>query len=415
MSHRVRMFFELALVMAFVVPIAVAQKPAPPTQPSPPPNATGSGSPTTASPNSTQPNEPTEDPADLVMFLRGRVATSDGTAIPHDVMVERVCNAGVKQQVYAYTNGTFSMALGSRADSFLDASGDRTSQFSVTSNNSNLGIPRRELTACELRATVSGFYSDTISLAGLDVSERNVDVGVLVVRRTAKIEGNTVSATPYKAPKPAWKAYEKGLAAEKNGKLADARKDFETAVEIYPRYAHAWFELGKILQQENQKDGAREAYSQATSIDSKFLLPYQSLASMAFDAGNWPEVLTLTGHIVDVDPSSRTKIAGYILDTDQLNYTEIYFYNAVANYELNKSDEAEKSGLKAEQYLDVGTHFPQLHLLMAEIFAKKNNYATAASELQTYLELVPHAQNAKRVQARLAQLQALDASGSTNQ
>jgi hypothetical protein len=57
------------------------------------------------------------------MFLLGRVATDDGTPVPHDVMVERVCNARVRQQVYATSRGDFSMELGSMTDSYLDASG----------------------------------------------------------------------------------------------------------------------------------------------------------------------------------------------------------------------------------------------------------------------------------------------------
>jgi len=66
-----------------------------------------------------------------------------------------------------------------------------------------------------------------------------------------------------------------------------------------------------------------------------------------------------------------------------LNYADAYFYNAVANYKLNKIEAAEKSGLKAE-HLDLVTRFPQLHLLLAEIFAQKGNYDRAISEIQTY-------------------------------
>jgi hypothetical protein len=33
------------------------------------------------------------------MFLIGRVATDDGTPVPNDVLVERVCNAAVRQQI----------------------------------------------------------------------------------------------------------------------------------------------------------------------------------------------------------------------------------------------------------------------------------------------------------------------------
>jgi tetratricopeptide (TPR) repeat protein len=239
-------------------------------------------------------------------------------------------------------------------------------------------------------------------------------VGAIVVRRTAKIEGMTLSAIPYKAPKDARRAFEKGLQAEKNRKLADARKYFEQAVEIYPSFANAWFQLGTVLQEENQNDAARQAYIQATTIDTKFLPPYLSLALMAYEAENWTEVLKLTGHILVLDPLNQVAVTGYILDLDPLNYAEAYFYNSVANYKLNKIEDAEKSALKAE-HLDLRTHFPQLHLLLAEIFARKNNYATAISEIQTYLELVPHAKDADQVREQLAKLEKLNGSVSTSE
>jgi len=347
------------------------------------------------------------------MFLRGRVATDDGTPVPNNVMVERICNNRVRQQVYASLRGDFSMQLGSRTDSFLDASADSAPQNGTAAKDSLTGISRRELTNCELRASASGFHSREISLVDLDFGS-SIDVGVIVVQRGTKIEGMTLSATPYKAPKDARRAYEKGLQAERNGKLADARKYFETAVEIYPSFANAWFQLGTVLQNENQKDAARKAYTQATTLDTRFLPPYLSLASMAYQTGNWTEVLNLTGHILDLDPLNRAAVTSYVLDLDPLNYADAYFYNAVANYKLNKIEDAEKSGLKAE-HLDLRTHFPQVHLLLAEIFARKNNYALAIEEIQIYLALAPHAKNAEQVREQLARLEKLSGSVSTSE
>jgi tetratricopeptide (TPR) repeat protein len=348
------------------------------------------------------------------MFLRGRVATQDGTAVPNDMLVERVCNNRVRQEVYASTHGDFSMQLGSRADSFLDARGDPSSPNGAANKDLDRGISRRDLTKCELRASASGFYSSVIALLDLDTFGNTVDVGVIVVRRGTKIEGTTLSAIPYKAPKEARKAYEKGLQAERKGKLADAHKYFEKAVEIYPSSANAWFELGKVLQKQSQKDAARKAYTQATTVDTRFLPPYLSLASLAFETGNWTEVLVLTGHIMVLDPLNDAAVTKYILDLDPLNYADAYFYNAVANYKLNKIEDAEKSGLKAE-HLDLSTRFPQLHLLLAKIFARKNEYAMAISEMQTYLDLAPHAKHADQVEVQLAELKKLNGSASTSE
>ena len=401
-SHRIRIFGALAIVMASLTPVAWAQKP---PAPAPPPSTPSSGRPTNpTAPGPVQPNESTQD---LVMFLLGRVATSDGTRLPNDTLVERVCTGGVRQQVHASPNGEFSMQLGSKNDSFLDATGDQPSQNTVNSKTSEMGVPRRALANCELRASVSGFDSSVISLVDLNGSLSSVDVGAIVVQRRTKIEGMTVSASAYQAPKDARKAYEKGLEAEKKNKLTDAHKYFGKAVEIYPKYVNAWYQLGTVLQKENQNDAARAAFTHATTVDTKFLPPFLSLAVMAYQAENWAAVLTFTRHILDLDPLNH--VVGYVWDLDPLNYSDAYFYNALANYKLNKFADAEKSGLKAEQ-VDLPTRFPQVHLLLAEIFARKNDYPIAISEMQTYLELVPHAKEADRVRERLAKLQKLNGS-----
>ena len=408
MHPRLRIFVELALTMGLLVPAALAQNP-----PAPAPSPPSSTAPSTAPSRPINPappiSQPRLPPEELVLYLIGQVATDDGSPIPHDVVVERVCNGRVRQQVHASPRGDFSMQMGSMADSFLDASGDSqtdlSSQYGVTGRASRpgtvsqMGIPRRELFNCELRATVSGFRSSVVSLIEFPPSSGSINVGAILVQRGAKIEGMTVSATAYAAPKDARKAYEKGLEAEKHGKLADARRYFEKAVETYPRHANAWFHLGTILQKENQKDAARTAYTQATTADSKFLPPYLSLASMAGEAENWTEVLGLTGHI---------------LDSDRLNYPEAYFYNSIANYKLKKIEDAEKSGLQAER-LDLRNRFPQLHLLLAEIFAQKNNYATAISEMQMYLKLAPNAKNADQVRERVTKFEKLNAAASTSE
>jgi tetratricopeptide (TPR) repeat protein len=243
----------------------------------------------------------------------------------------------------------------------------------------------------------------------VDTHGSNVDVGLIVVKRGIKTEGATLSAETYKAPKDARKAYEKGLQAEKNGKLAEAHKYFETAVNIYPAFTNAWFRLGSVLQKENQDDGARKAYTQAMTIDTRFLAPYLSLAVMSSQAGNWREVLDLTGHILDLDPLNRAAATNYILDLDTSHYVDAYFYNALANYKLSRMEDAEKSGLKAE-HLDLLTHFPQVHLILADIFARKSNYAVAIAEMQTYLALTPNAADSDQTRKRLASLEKLNGS-----
>jgi len=343
-----------------------------------------------------------------VFFLMGQIVTDDGSPIPHDLIVERVCNGRVTQQVHASPRGDFSMQMGSMFDNFMDASAgsgkDPNSQFGLSSrnpqnnNNSQMGIPRRELFTCELRASVSGFRSAAVSLFEFQPTSGSINVGSILVQRGAKTEGVTVSATLYTAPKDAKKAYEKGLEAEKNNKFEDARKYFEKAVETYPQHANAWFHLGTILQKDNQNEAALTAYTKATAADSHFLPPYLALTSLAGAAENWTDVLSLTDHILESDP---------------LNYPSAHFYNAVANYKLKKFDDAEKAALRAVR-VDLQNRIPQLHLLLAEIFSRKNDYANTVSEMQTYLKVAPNAKNADQVKEQIARFEKLQASPLTS-
>ena len=394
----------MAMATGLLVPMALAQKPpAPAPRPTPPPVSTPGG----AAPASPVNGQPGTFPGDRVMLLDGKVATDDGTALPSNVMVERVCGTRVRQQVYANAHGDFSMQLGSTTDSvLLDASGDSDPGVGTQNQAGELGIPRRTLEDCEMRASASGVRSETVSLAGLDPTASRAEVGTIVVHRTAKVKGMTLNAAAYKAPKDARQAYEKGLDALRNNKIADARQHFEQAVKIYPRYAYAWFELGDVLRRQTQKDAAGAAYRKATAIDSKFLPPYLSLASLAFEAKDWTEVLGLTRYVLAHDSLDYGKVAGYLLDLDSLDYSEAYFYNAAANFELNRMEEAEKSGLQAER-LDVRPRFPQLHLLLAAIFARKNNYVGAIDQLQMYLNLVPQGKNSDLAREHLAQMEKL--------
>lgn len=409
MNHSRLSLIAMAVVIGLAPPVASAQKPPAPAPP-PPSKPTQPASP---APGSSQPTEPSA-PDDFVLFLRGRIATNDGTPLPNDTLVERICNNTVLQQVYATPSGDFTMEMGSRFDSFLDASGSPASPEGAANKASTQGIPRHDLMNCELRASAGGFRSNSINLVDLTPSGSAIDVGAIVVERATKIKGLTLSATPYKAPSNARKAYEKGLEAERNGKFTEARKYFEQALEIYPRYASAWFQLGTVFEKLSQNDSARAAYMRATTIDTRFLPPYLSLAEMAYEAGNWTEVLRFTGHIIDLDLLNHGDVAGYVLDLDESNPAQAYFYNAVANYKLNRVEEAEKSALKAE-HVDLRPDFPQLHLLLADIFAGKKNYAVAISELQAYLELAPHAKDGVQVREQLAQLEKLNHSASSSE
>ncbi len=219
----------------------------------------------------------------------------------------------------------------------------------------------------------------------------NPDVGTIVLRRLGHVEGTTISATTLAAPKDARKAYEKGREAVRKNKFEEALKHFQKAVQLYPQYAAAWFELGLIHQRQNRKQEAREAYAKSLAADAKYTKPYLQLALLAAQDRNWQEVADTTDRL---------------LRLDAFDYPQAYFFNSVANLNLHKLDAAERSvreGLK----LDAQNRIPKMRHLLGVILANKQDYAGAAEHLRAYLPHAADQQEAALVRKQLDELERL--------
>ena len=366
------------------------------------PSRTGSPSTTTTPPPSNTPSMPQEQ---QLIFISGKVMTDDGTSVPRDVTIERLCNSRVVQQTHAASNGTFSMQIGGMSGPLFDGTATADADPGVgrfgtmgpaaQSPGFSMG-GRRDLAYCELQAYSPGFRSSVVNLVEYNASGSVIDVGAIVLQRGEKVQGTTLSATTFAAPKDAKKAYQKGMEAESKGKLPEAKGYFEKTVEIYPKHAEAWVRLGQLLERENDTDGARKAYSSALAADSRFVPPYLMLAAIGVRSGAWNDVLNLTDHALELDP---------------LSYPDAYFYNSYANLKVDRVDAAEKSARAAER-LDVRHRIPQVHLLLADILARHENYHDAIGEMQTYLKLAPNGKDAEQVRSRLAQIEKDQASAS---
>jgi tetratricopeptide (TPR) repeat protein len=328
------------------------------------------------------------------IYLSGKVMLDDGTPPPDRVIVERVCNGVARPEGYTDSKGRFSFQLGQNTSMMMDASvSSGNDPFNPGAGNiggmgNQRGISERDLAGCELRANLAGFRSDTVMLAGRR-SLDNPDVGTIVLHRLAKVEGYTFSATTALAPKDARKAYEKGLDQVKKQKLPDAEKELTKAVESYPKYAVAWYELGKVYQQENKIDDATRAYNESIKADSKFVSPYGQLARLAVATQKWDQAAQYT--------SSMLKLNPYVSP-------DIYFYSAVANYNIHKFDVAEEHAREAVK-LDKDHRNPKSHHLLGVILAEKQDYKGAAEQMRIYLQFRPDAPDAAMVKQQLTQVE----------
>jgi len=336
----------------------------------------------------------------MPVFLSGRVMLEDGTPPPEPATIERICNGGQpRPEGYTDSKGRFSIQLGQNQAMMPDASTggfDNNDPFSSRSAVPGLGgqrgITERELMGCEIRATLPGFRSQVVQLSGRRFLD-NPDVGTILMKRLGKVEGFTTSLTSMAAPKDAKKAYEKGINALKKNKEAEGQKELEKAVELYPKYAAAWFDLGTVYERNQRVEEARNAYAKSLEADAKYIKPYMQLAGLAAREQKWQEVADSTDRVIKLNP---------------FDYPGAYFYNSVAHYNLRNVDAAEKSAREGMKQ-DEAHRIPKLAHILGVILAEKNDLAGAAENMKAYLQFAPNAKDADQVRKQLSEVERLSA------
>jgi tetratricopeptide (TPR) repeat protein len=341
------------------------------------------------------------------IFISGKVMLEDGTPPQDSVVIERVCGGIPRPEGYTDSKGRFSFEVGRNQAMFNDASygndrdplssGGPGGFGSSASRNTMGGMSgmggrqqmERELMGCDIVARLAGYRSEAVSLAGRR-SMDNPDVGTIVLRRIANVEGLSTSMTTLSAPKDARKAYDKAKESMKKNKLADAQKELEKAVELHPKFAAAWYELGRVHVQNNKLDEAKAAFDKSLESDPKYVNPYLPLAQMAASTQKWDEAADLSAKLIRLNP---------------VDFPQAFLINGVSNYNLKKYDEAEKSAAEAVK-LDTQHRMPKANHLLGALLVEKGELEPAAEQLKNYLQFSPKANDAENVKKLIGQIEA---------
>ncbi len=375
--RNMRRFVTLAAGMAIGFQVLSAQKA--PSAASPTPNMTG----TAGAPSASSLNRD--------IYLSGKVMLDDGTPPPEPAKIERVCVGAPRALAYTDEKGIFAFQIGHTANVEQDAGeGDTSARLGGTPRQQQYDVPDAQLSNCYLRAVLAGFRSDVVTLGARRLTD-DPNIGTILLHRLAGVQAKSVSVSSLEAPKDARKAYDRGLQFVQQSRLADGANQFRKAVDIYPNFAAAWYELGKAQQQNREIEPARQSYAKAVAADSKLMGPYEQLVQLAVDSGNWRELADATQRLLELDPEG---------------HPTAYFYNAAANLNLNRIDLAEK-GAWAGEKLDSQHRYPKREQVLAMILAKKRDYAGAAEHMRMYLQYAPDAEDAARMREQLAEYERL--------
>ena len=241
-----------------------------------------------------------------------------------------------------------------------------------------------------LRVKAQGFKDAEVPITVFNgKSEARVPVMLRPVENAEKPEDSVsepdlVALDEMKIPRAARNEYEGALASRRRGDCAQAITRLQKAVAIYDRYGAAYNELGNCSKQTGKMEEA-EAYFQKAIRFSSSIYPSINLADLYAGAGRFAEAYGLIKQAVSANP-----VEG-----------DLYFALSRIYFDQGRIREAEAAGLEGHSRVH---RTADVHLLLAKIYLRLENYPALQTQLETYLVESPSGPVADQVRRNLQQL-----------
>jgi predicted Zn-dependent protease len=204
----------------------------------------------------------------------------------------------------------------------------------------------------------------------------------------------TVSTVRLEVPGKARSAYQKACGEFKKKKMADAERDAQKVVTDFPKFPAAWVLLGESYYYEERMDPAREACTQASTVDPNYVSPYLCLAAIADAQQDWPQ----TGDIADK-----------ALGASPLQNPYGLYFKADSSFHMGQYKQAESLAQSALE-ADTTHQIPDIQFLLARIYHAMNNLSAAEAQLRDYLKLQHQPTDADSVKTLMASISAAEIS-----
>ncbi len=309
----------------------------------------------------------------------GKVVVEDAMFPWDPIPVVVTCNGVVRYRTEADSKGSFQIQ-GAMTDPM---------HSEVTPEASN---PHQEtasqLIGCDAQAAMPGFASTKVHIANLNIMD-SPDIGTITIHPDSSATASAMSASTTTASPEALKRFDKAREEWMKPNTEAAEKDLEKAVQIDPKFAEAWYELGKMQQANNKYPDALSSYQKAAAADPKFVSPYERIAELAAQQKQWQTVTNATSQALKLDPTGTP---------------QLWYFDAVGRYNTGDADGAEASAQKS-MAMDPQHLAPNTEQLLAVILASKGELAEALQHLKNSLTYIKPGPNADLIKQQIAQLE----------
>jgi Tfp pilus assembly protein PilF len=234
---------------------------------------------------------------------------------------------------------------------------------------------------CTVRAEVAGYRSTTDTITERVLRDKPF-LADIVLTPQEDAPGTDISSITGAASAEAQKDFQKAHEAWLHRNWDEARSNLEQVVKIDPKFAEAWYLLGR-LQAASDVKTATESLKQAQAADPRFVTPCVWLAMIAIQHRDWQEASNWAARALALNPSGTPRI---------------WYENAVADYRLGKNEAAHAAAEHALA-MDPEHNVQNAEDVLALTLIDKGDYSAALDHLRnslTYISAGPDADLIKR-------------------
>lgn len=273
---------------------------------------------------------------------------------------------------------------------YVQVDNQPATQVAVSIKSHEVGIYRSVLTDYEGRFEVNGLARGTYEI-------RVEESGYEFLRTTEQIDGSpvkvelhltpstlappskyTISIRELSIPNKAHEEYDRGLQSLDKKDFTSSLGHFTKAIQKFPGYFEAFYHQGVIHTTMGQLEKAMQAFEKCLELSGgRYARAQLGIGYILYLQGKAGEAEGVIRRGLEVDANAAD---GYVV----LGMTLL---------QLNRPEEAEKS---AREALLRNPSLSYAYLVLADSFARRQNYAEQVHDLDSYLALQPDGQLSER-------------------
>jgi len=211
----------------------------------------------------------------------------------------------------------------------------------------------------------------------------------LQFKRGVVLRNEVINAKWSNIPKATLDHFKRGADLMQENKNAEAEVEFHKALDLSPTFAPAHTELGKLALMNGKLEASVESCKAAIRYDDSDFDAHLNLGIAYLNLKKYDQA----------EPELVT--AAY------LNRSAVtpHYYLGIVFVMKNDLDVAQKAFETAKD-LKGGKSLPAIHKYLGRIYMRKDMEKEAVHELETYLKLVPKAQDAEKVKKDISDIKA---------